>query len=388
MKSLFRTSLSLAALCGTLLGMPGASNALYLDSAIIAYRIPEGKTINLDGKPDSLWKAIAGLNQGFSTISLNDYRRIVLLESDAIRNDDPRKYFQAPGQGSVSLLAAYDSKALYFFFLVRENTAFDADSRCANGDLWRANAPEVYLDPSPWNDSLYQAYFSADAGALTFGTSAKTIQLAKPASLADPSRFYFRDRTQGDRFALRTAPTGVKALTAKRTPSDALTSGVEMAIPFWGGNNQAFGQGSSLFISWGYNHYRDTTGTGCQDNPVAYRWAKHYKTYQAGDPKPPGWIQGDSTHYDPPRSWDGWGRLILSPSQPNVGNCRTMDESLWDVKYWQERCGNAVVGFDPVKSPADFRSGRMGLPDPDAPVSGRDSRGRLSRGGWGIYYLK
>ena len=264
------------------------------------------------------------------------------------------------------MLAAYDNAALYFFFLVKENSLYDLRTACTSGEVWKANAAEVFIDYSTWSPSLYQAYFSADAGGLIYGTSTKTLQLDKPA-FPQETRKYYRDRSLNNRFEVRTpGPAGLEAVAASPTAADSLTIGVEMKIPFPGGSQSAFAAGNSIFISWGYNHYPDSAKADCTANPIAYRWAKHFKSYDSGQ-KPPGWRADDSTHFDPVRSWDGWGRFYLDPLQANTATCRTMEANTWDLAYWKTYCGSATSARALVK--------KQMTPENRT----RDSRGRLAK---------
>ncbi len=330
-----------------LLLAPRSAEALYLGGPINAVHVSNG-AIKVDGRPELLWKTIAGMEKiepVINTIAFNDYSKIVLLQADSIRNANPAKFFSAPAAGSVTMLAAYDDAALYFFFLVKENSAFDPRTVCSTALMWKGNAPEVFIDPAPWNPDKYTAYFSADASGLVFGTSGNTVQMDKPAYPAD-TRAYFRnrDRTKTDRFDIPSAlPSGVQAAAAYHSATDQGTIGVEMKIPYWGNLTNAFAVGSSMFISWGYNHYPDSAKANCDATPIAYRWAKHYKTYGVVDAKPPGWRANDSTHYDPTRSWDGWGQFTLSAYDPRSINCNGIDTTIWDVGYWQSHCTGGVV---------------------------------------------
>ena len=251
-----------------------ASHAVFLNGPpITAIKVPNNSIV-VDGRPDLIWKAIASRSGTKSTLKFDDYSKIVLLQADSIRNSDPTKYFQAPVLGSVDMFAAYDNTALYFFFLVNENTLFNPATLCTATNLWKANAPEVYVDPSPWSPDNYQAFFSADGTGLLNGTSPKTIQLDKPIFSKD-SRLFFRNRlTPPDRFQIpASTPNGVLAVASQHSASDSLVVGVEMKIPFWTGTATDFGAGKSIFISWGYNHYPNGAKSTCDSTPIAYRWA-------------------------------------------------------------------------------------------------------------------
>jgi len=312
--------------------------ALYLPSIVTAQRVPNG-SITVDGKPEIIWADVAAKSEP-ATLLFSDYQKIVLLLSDNIRNADPGLYFKAPNNGSVTMLSAYDNTALYFFFIVKENNVFNPSSLCATTtNLSAAHAPVVFVDPSPWTTTDYGALFSKDGSGLVFGTSPKTIEIAKPIFAAD-NRVYFRNRVAPqDRFEVPSIlPNSLSAVSARHSTQDPLTYGVEMKIPFWSGKVSDFNPGSSMFISWGYNHYPDSVTTNCDADPIAYRWAKHYKAYAPADAKPAGWRVGDSTHYDPTRSWDGWGRFFLNTNLLSTSDCRTVDMTVWDLTQWKIAC--------------------------------------------------
>jgi hypothetical protein len=345
------------------------SHALWLRSSVEAFQVASGD-IKVDGKPEAVWKAIAAANYDSQTVNFFDYGKTVILGSDAVRNDpDPSKYYKPKAPGSATLLAAYDNTALYFFFLIKEQDLFDGRTACKDTvNWWKAHAAEVYVDYTAWSETAYQSYFTADAGGVTFGTSKKSLQLDKAALPAD-TRKYYRDRSKNDRFQTRTPlPTGLEAVSAAHSASDPHTLGVEMKIPFPSGTASSFAVGNSIFISWGYNHYPDTAKADCSGNPIAYRWAKHYKTYSSTGIKPPGWRDKDSTHYDPARSWDGWGQLHLNPRAVNSSSCLGVDDSQWDVGYWKYKCGGATsISPSLMKAPpAPFTAGGKA----------RDARGR------------
>lgn len=363
----------------------GGAQALLVDQTISAYRIPDNR-IKVDGRPDTIWKALSAAPGGAAVISLKDYRKIVLLQPDSVRNDDPSKYYPNPSGDSVTMLAAYDNAALYFFFVVKTRSVVNTARQCLDSaSRWKADAPEVFVDPSPWSPdpTVYTSYFSTDFSGLVFGTSPKTVQLAKPIYDKD-AKFYFRNRTaaNSDRFQFpRTLPTGVSAVSKARTAADTATVGVEMRIPFWGGNTAAFAPGKSMFISWGFNRFpSDSLGaSGCVGNPIAYRWAKHYLNYDNAEVKPPGWRKSDSTHYDPTRSWDGWGRLSLVDQTIDPTWCRSItDTANWSLGYWQEGCNRTtthnaksaeIAGRSPLAPLPQMHLDRMGRE--------RDLRGRV-----------
>src|SRR4051812_16764423 len=64
------------------------ANALYVADGVTAYRVAN-KSIVVDGKPELLWKGISALPGAISTSPFNDYRKIVLLQADNIRNANP-----------------------------------------------------------------------------------------------------------------------------------------------------------------------------------------------------------------------------------------------------------------------------------------------------------
>lgn len=319
------------------------ANALFLNEPITALRVPNNSIV-IDGRPDAIWKALAA-RYSFNTLSFSTYSKIVLLQSDAIRNAPPANYYTAPSLGSITMVAAYDDFALYFYFLVQENTAFNPSTLCTATNLWKANAPEVYIDPSPWDENNYRAYFSLDGTGLVFGTSPKTVQLDKPIYPTD-TRFFFRNRkTAPDKFQIPASlPSGVLAMASVHSKNDSLLVGVEMKIPYWTGNAIDFEPGKSMFISWGYNHYPNAGKANCDSTPIAYRWAKHYLTYTAGDAnKPVGWRAGDSTHFDPTRSWDGWGRFDLYSGNVYTGGCTFTDTATWDLRKWSVMCASTTA---------------------------------------------
>jgi hypothetical protein len=167
---------------------------------------------------------------------------------------------------------------------------------------------------------------------------------------------------------------------------DVNTLGVELRVPMPTPGD--FTAGKRMFISWGYNHYPVEFGSACDSLPIAYRLAKHYKTY-SDSPKPPGWLTGDSTHFDPLRSYDGWGRFDLSSGAPVTGSkCRMpLADTTWDLDVWFNSCMSLPTGLQPMRP---FRT--MGPPagTDAAPqeASGRDLRGRLApRGSSRLFIL-
>lgn len=362
--------------CGLL---SGVADALYQDQYITAARVAERKLV-IDGKPDLIWKEIGGRGY-YSQIAFSDYEKIVILEPDSVRNAHPSRYYEAPGSGSVTMLAAYDSLYLYFFFIVKENNRFNQTPSCSMADLWRAHAVDVFVDPAAWSTSVYPTYFSADAGEVSYGTSTKTFQVSKPAFPGE-IREYYRDRTVGNRFQLRTLVSELEGVSAVRTSADANTYGVELRVPIPAAHRADYVDGKSMFISWGYNHYPDGPRATCGENPIAYRWAKHYRTYSAGEPKPPGWRAGDSTHYDPLRSRDGWGRLELSNQTVHTGiRCRAgLAETDWDLGAWRTYCGEVATSTAILPAARNRPSARF-LGPVSGEESGRDISGRLAPGG-------
>jgi hypothetical protein len=169
----------------------------------------------------------------------------------------------------------------------------------------------------------------------------------------------------------------VKVAASPRTSADTAWVGVEMKIPFWTTASD-FAPGRSMFLSWGYNFYADSARQGCPANPLAYRWAKNYLNYDAVPDKPPGWHQGDSTHYDPTRSWDGWGQLLLSQAQMyNQCHAQPGDKTFdanWDPANWQSTCQPAT----PTRSLEPVRFDAAGMPLPGLPA--RDALGRAGTG--------
>lgn len=348
----------------------GWTHGLYLDSTITAFRVANG-LIAVDGKMEMVWKEIGGAYpQSTSQIRFNDYDKIVLL-SDSLRNRHAEGLYAAPAAGSATMLAAYDQSNLYFFFIVRENSLFNPSAGgCGSQDLWKANAVEVFVDPSEWSETLYTAYFSADAGQASYGTSAKSFEAAMPAWPGGTSRFY-RDRTDSNTFKLRTPPpTQMRTASAVRLSSDSLTLGVEIRIPMPSAAD--YTPGKSLFVSWGYNHYPGSVG--CDELPIAYRWARHVKSYEFANSKPPGWKSGDSVHFDPLASYDGWGRMHLSnnPALQGTGCRQTLPDSAWEIADWKANCGGTPTSIGAPAGPTRLLSPAFGSAMPFL----RDIRGR------------
>ncbi len=353
----------------------GSAHALYTREAVNAYLVPDNAFV-IDGKPDSLWRSIFARPDGNRAISFADYSKLVLLQPDAVRHGDPALYVPDPPAGSATLMAAYDSKALYFFMLVKTpSLARPAALNCAAPDLWKLDAAEIFVDPSQWSADplVYRSYFTTDAGGIVYGTSPRTIHIDKPVSTREPG-VYFRNRAVSDRFQQASLPSQATVAAAPRTASDSTWVGVEMRIPFWT-TAADFEKGRSIFLSWGFNFLGDSARADCSGDPLAYRWAKHHFDYSGLDDKPPGWRSGDSTHYDPTRSWDGWGQLALR--NENARNaCSSTDsksvfEANWDAEYWRTRCSSVSTGNRrlPLRLDAAGRPLPMRAP-------GRDARGR------------
>ncbi len=327
-------------------GFMQSAQALFLNQKINAYSIPHNG-IKIDGRPDAIWKSMASSSSSYSTISFSDYSKIVLFQADPIRNVNPELYFIAPSKGFIHLFAAYDDSAFYFFFLVKENSRISSANLCSSANLWRANAAEVFLDPGLWNTDSLSTKFSLDGSGLFYGTSPNTIQVDKSIDSKFPGQFFRSRVPPQDRFQTQAIlPTGMVMAASVHTPTDSLLVGIEMKIPFWTGSRDNFKPYKSMFISWGYNHYPDGVKNTCDSTPIAYRWAKHYKTYMPGDPnKPIGWRLGDSTHFDPTRSWDGWGELYLNPQFASSGGCNFNgpDSASWDITIWQRQCQSTTA---------------------------------------------
>ena len=369
------------ALCSALAVAP--AHALWTGDYLNAYRVPD-KSLKMDGRPDSLWRAVAGLGMtSANTILFNNYSKMVLLAPDARRNDrNPQQFVSPPPGGSITLLAAYDSEALYFFFLVKATAIVNSKTLCpVLADAWKADAAEVFVDPSPWNEDpdVYHSYFTSDANNLVYGTSPKTIQLHKPISRFDSTRFYYRDRTAADKFQLPASnPAGIVALSSAHSVSDVLTVGVEMKIPFWAGAKASFAPGHSMFLAWGFNKV-DSAWSNCSPNPLAYRWAKNWVNYDNAIEKPPGFRMNDSTHYDPTRSWDGWGPLSFSSLQAEERFCQSGENknvfnANWDPDHWKSACMQAAVE---VRAKSIMNLDAAGMPVPSR-LRSRDVRGRES----------
>lgn len=364
----------LACLCGM-------AHALYTKDAVTAFRVPNGKIV-VDGKPERIWQALSTRYVGGpATIAFDDYAKLVLLQPENVRNADPSLYLTDPVKGKITMLAAYDNTALYFLFLVKTKTVVNAKTVCLTADnLWKADAPEVYLDPNTWVDdsTSYRSYFSTDASGLIFGSSPKTIQLDKPLYNGD-SRLYFRNRATADKFQIATAPAGLQAASSRFAAADTSPMVVEMKIPYWGGMSAENAGVKSTFISWGFNMYPDSLWGNCDGNPLAYRWDKHYLNYDLTASKPPGWRKNDSTHYDPARSWDGWGRFTMSPqSEVDSNQCQAVATG-WDLQSWSSACAAATaLSISPGGKAAPDRKPARGTGLD--PVSGRDARGRAVPG--------
>jgi hypothetical protein len=377
----------MAARLGLLLaGLCGSVHALYRQDSVLAFRVPDGK-IAVDGTPERLWKALSQRQGAQSTISFQDYRTMVLLQPEQVRNADPSQYVKNPVNGYATLMAAYDNTALYFLFIVKTKTIANAKTLCTDAaEFWKADAPEIYLDPNLWVEDAtsYRNYFSTDAGGLIYGTSPKTIQVGKPLDDKD-TRVYFRNRATADKFqTVSAASAGILAVSKRHTPnSDTSVTAVEMKIPYWGGLGAANAGSKPFFISWGFNMYPDSLWSNCGGNPLAYRWAKHYLNYDAAQTKPPGWRAKDSTHYDPTRSWDGWGRFSMSNGTAvDSTECSKSAEKEWDVLNWKTSCHETATR---LAAPAG-RAVPSILDRNGFPIAGwRDLRGRSIKPGAGTY---
>ncbi|MDB5102329.1 MAG: hypothetical protein JWP91_18 [Fibrobacteres bacterium] len=358
----------------------GAAHALYTFDGITATRVPDDR-IKVDGSPDTLWKGIYNLTNGGSSIRFNEYGKMVILQPDSARNADPAKYVAPAPTGLIFMLSAYDSKALYFYFQVKAATVANSKSLCTTADnFWKADAPEIFLDPSVWDPdtAVYRSYFSADAGGLIYGTSPKTIQIDKPINDKD-TRVFFRNRAAGDKFQRpAVTPAGILAVS-QRSASDTTLVSVEIKIPYWSGVFPTnFGPGKSMFISWGYNMYPASLWANCNADPIAYRWAKHYLSYEDAATKPPGWRAHDSTHYDPLRSWDGWGRFTMNSSSVFDPKCSFTLPASWNTEDWKRSsCGQPVTSLGyPESSGSRFRAGSGSNRNAER---GRDLRGRAAQ---------
>lgn len=377
----------LAFICLLLAGLFGPSHALYLSETILAFPLPTsgpGSTIKVDGSPDTVWKAISVYPNAVSTLNFQDFQKLVILQPDAARNDvDPSKYVKDPVNGSIKMLVAYDKTALYFLFLVKTTTVFNPKTLCAPtaANLWKADAPEVFIDPSPFDadTAVYPSFFSTDSSGLVYGTSPKTIQLDKPLNAGD-TRLYFRNRATADKFQIAATPAGLLAVSKPHSLTDTTTVIVEMKIPFWT-DPSAFTSGKSMFISWGFNMYPKSLWGNCGGSPLAYRWAKHYQNHDQALDKPPGWRAKDSTHYDPTRSWDGWGRFTLTNYNVDPRNCKNVDQNSWDILIWQQNCSSAPTSLFDAPAGSSRVQIRPGTNLGNHGASGRDIRGRSSKGG-------
>ena len=373
----------LGPVCLVLAFLCGPVQALYTQDAVTAYRVPDGK-IRVDGNPERLWRALSLQSGAVATIAFTDMGKLVLLQPQQVRNANPSLYVKNPVNGYVSMLAAYDNAALYFLFLVKTATVVNSKTVCGGGDnLWKADAPEVFLDPNVWmNDSTsYRKYFSTDASGLIFGSSPKTIQLSKPLNDKD-TRSFFRNRAMGDRFQVAALPAGASVVSL-RSPSDTALVAVEMRIPYWGGLSTSYSPAKSLFISWGFNMYPESLWTNCNGNPLAYRWAKHYLNYDGAAVVPPGWAAHDSTHFDPTRSWDGWGRFNLSAAATVDSTlCSNSPASEWNPTRWSQTCIASVTILEVPAPGARLRWGRGGLGVFGGSGHARDMRGRSLKDGY------
>ena len=131
-----------------------------------------------------------------------------------------------------------------------------------------------------------------------------------------------------------------------------------------------------MFLAWGFNKV-DSAWSNCTPNPLAYRWAKNWVNYDNALEKPPGFHLNDSTHYDPTRSWDGWGALSFSGQQAEEKFCQTGENkdvfnANWDPDHWKSTCRQVAV---PVRSNPTVKLDAAGMPVPSG-LRFRDVRGR------------
>lgn len=302
------------------------SFAIYTGPRIVAYQLSGSDGIAIDGKRDATWDAIANKASGKTTVNFQDMDRLLYLGPDSIKNKDISSQ-TPPSKGEISLTMAYDSKFVYAFFEAKDDYVFDGSNQCGPEQIWRADAIELFIDPSPWTTTVgtLAALFRADADSRAFGTSANTIQFAKPIHGND-SRLFYADRFENNQFVSRPG-----ALTSgQRFPGFQVASGadtktgittLELKIPHtnrggdrpWG----TFTAGRSMYITFAYNNYLNTHKSDCTDSPVKHAWSKNIKEYTqqewvslTGSTK--GWAPGDKVQYDPTDSFDGWGELYLS----------------------------------------------------------------------------
>ncbi len=330
--------------------------SLYLNAEISALKLPANTSIKIDGKPDSIWWAIAAKSGKNSIIDFQDYSKIVLLTNDSVRNLDPAKVYASQDTGNIGLLAAYDNNALYLLFIVHTKSTFNGSNVCtdSNTTAWKGDMVQVFLDPNSWDTSLYKNYFSADEAYAVFGTSLSSIEIDRPLYGLNNLLIY-KDRIATNRFVARNAKPSGLSLTRLRNSSqvDSNAYAIEMKIPFWGNNPSAFKRGGSMYISWGYNNYLDSMKNDCSDQPIAYRWAKHYKnydTYPLAD-RPAGFILHDSTHFDPTRSGDGWGRLVFDSTSLDPKICRNISIGKWDISTWAINCSSNTTELNQMVMP-------------------------------------
>ena len=217
---------------------------------------------------------------------------------------------------------------MYFLFLVKTKTVFNPKTLCA--PRWRslegrcagALRRSLTLDPDP---QVYPSYFSADASGLVYGTSPKTVQLAKPINDKDarylfPQPAYHRGQVPDS----ATMPTGVQAPSRRRSASgpDNRDRGDENPLL---DDRPTIHAGKPMFISWGFNMYPDSLWKTATSNPLAYRWAKNHLNYDEAEEKPPGWRTKDSTHFDPD-PLQGWMGTRSDPFNVEPRICRTLDQ--------------------------------------------------------------
>lgn len=336
------------------------AQALFTQKFISAYRVGPGQ-IQVDGKPEAIWGGVARAQDGSSSMDFTSHANIILVgKGDSLRNVDPAPLYPNPKPGAVRLLAAYDSLYLYFLFTVEGDAYFGKTENCVDAELWRADALELFLDTSPWSEAHYPYFFSAQDGGGAFGTSERTIQVSKPLN-PEEKRVFFKNREADQKFIQREMLQKLPGFAAKQQvdPSGKKVI-LEMRIPYWAKPSQSqparFQPGNSHFISWAYNNYLDSFPDNCSEYPVKYSWSKHHKLYPSMpiSARPPGFIPNDSTHYDPTRSYDGWGRLYLHPSTFEGSSCSGEIANPWDFQNWN---GCAAVGLGRRPKPvARFRA--------------------------------
>ncbi len=289
---------------------------LYTKSHISAFRVLDNAIV-IDGQMDPVWKKIANTQSGLEKMDLKDCSKLVNIKASSdykLQNQDPCLDSLSGSEGLITLLSAYDSQFVYLYFLVREVEVFDGSQTCGAPSVWKADAVEIFMDPNPWNEQSYHSIFSKDGSGRWFGTSPLTVQINKPIAPLD-WRLFLKDRTVNDQFDLRSQEDFIAGnqfeVKSAVNPIDKRIISLEFKIPHWG--DSLFWQaGDSLYFTFGYNNYTSELFADCSELPRAYRWAKNYKRY--GMVQYPGWrASEDSVHYDPSRSADGWGKMVLQP---------------------------------------------------------------------------